>query len=92
MLVLYKSCYFDRDAVNYAKWQLLRGKYFQYSSAIQSLNPDTFYKIDYPVPPELGASNDFACVGVVEKSMPLAVARPFVEEFITRDLINLVSD
>ena len=86
------SClHFNRDAVNYVKWQLLRGEYSNYAYAIQSINSDIFRKIEYPVSPELDASNDLTCARLVEEYMPLAIARPFVEEFITKDLIHTVS-
>jgi len=85
------TIHFNRDAVIYAKWQLLRGEFSHYASAVEGYNSDIFHKIKYPITPDLSTSNDIACAILAEQWMPLAVARPFVDEFITKDLRNTVS-
>jgi len=81
---------FNSDAINYAKWQLLV-KELSFASAVEDFDWDIFRKLRYPKSSKLGASDNLPCVELVEESMPLAIARPFVEEFITRNLINTVS-
>jgi len=83
----------DRSAVNYAKWQLLLGEYSHYKFAVaaESFDLDILHKVRYPLLPERDASVDLTCVTRVESSMRFAVARPFVEEYITKGLINTVS-
>ena len=44
------------------------------------------YRTDF----RLTQTTDLACAQVVEKFMPFAVARPFVEEFISKQIIDRV--
>ena len=47
---------------------------------------DEMYKTDFC----LTQTTDLACARVVEKFMPFAVARPFVKEFITEQIVDRV--
>ena len=91
----YLVCVFDElvlnsNAVNYAKWQLLV-KELSFANAVDDFDWDIFRKLRYPKSSKLGASDNLPCVELVEQSMPLAIARPFVEEFVTTNLIDTVS-
>ena len=80
---------FNSDAVNYAKWHLLLNE-LSFANNLDEF--DIFRKLKYPKSSKLGVSDDhLECVELVEESMPLAIARPFVEEFITTGLIDTVS-
>jgi len=82
---------FDRDAVNYAKWQLLHNELNQFAFAMEDSSWEIFRKNKYRKSSKLDVSDKLACAQFVQNSMPLAVARPFVEEFITRNIISIVS-
>jgi len=80
---------FNSNAINYAKWHLLLNE-LSFANNLDEF--DIFRKLKYPKSSKLGASDDhLECVELVEESMPLAIARPFVEEFITAGLIDTVS-
>jgi len=81
-------CSDHNTTVNYAKWQLLYSEFKNYQGYIASLNDGlkAIYKIEFP----LAGTTSQVCTQVVEKFMPLALARPFVEEFITDDIIHQV--
>ncbi|XP_065890272.1 endothelin-converting enzyme homolog isoform X2 [Dysidea avara] len=79
------------NAVNYAKWQLLV-KELSFANAVDDFDWDIFRKLRYPKSSKLGASDNLPCVELVEQSMPLAIARPFVEEFVTTNLIDTVNE
>ena len=81
---------FNSNAINYAKWQLLV-KELSFATAVEDSDWDIFRKLRYPKSSKFGASDNLPCVELVEDSMPLAIARPFVEEFISTNLINTVS-
>lgn len=69
--------------VDYVKWQLLVNEVGLYTA---SLSQDTWrilQEIKFPKTSKLGQDINLNCVELVENIMPLAVARPFVEEFIT---------
>jgi len=82
---------FDRDAVNYAKWQLLQNELNQFAFASEDSSWEIFRKNKYRKSSQLDVTDKLACARFVQDSMPLAVARPFVEEFITRNIISIVS-
>ena len=48
-------------------------------------------KAKFPKTSKLGESSTLACVEFVETAMPFAIARPFVEEFVTDNTVNVVS-
>jgi len=65
--------------------------HFAFALGDSSLN--VFHKKKYPRSYKYGVSDiKLACAELVELSMPLAVARPFVEEFISAETINTVSE
>jgi len=82
---------FNSNAINYAKWQLLV-KELSFATAVEDFDWDVFRELRYPKSSKLGASDNLPCVELVEDSMPLAIARPFVEEFVTNQLIDTVSN
>ena len=47
---------------------------------------DEMYKTDF----RLTQTTSQACAQVVEKFMPFVVARPFVEEFISKEIVDQV--
>ena len=71
-------------AVDYAKWQLLIHAYSLYTAP---LPVDYWWKVlrdfKFPKASKLNGATNLTCVEYLENVMPLAVARPFVEEFIT---------
>ena len=67
--------------------------YSEYNNYAAFLNDGikNIFKTKFPV---LGETTSVVCAQVVESSMPLAVTRPFVEEFITTeatDKVNITS-
>ena len=87
MHVLNIISYSNRHTIaNYARWQLL---YSEYSNYAKFLNDGIkeFVKTKLPV----AETTSLVCAVEVEKVMPLAVARPFVEEFITKEAIDQVN-
>jgi len=48
-------------------------------------------KLKFPKTSKLGESATLACVEFIETAMPFAIARPFVEEFVTDNTTNIVS-
>jgi len=42
--------------------------------------------IKFPKTAKLSADTKLSCIELIENTMPLAVARPFVEEFITSSM------
>ena len=71
---------------DYAKWQLLLHPLSLYVSPL----PDNSWKIlrdiKFPKTAKLSDDTKLTCVELIEVIMPLAVARPFVEEFITSSM------
>ena len=71
--------------MNYAKWQLLYSEYDIFgaflSNGIEKIHNTGFSATD---------AVDLFCAQTVENLMPLAVARPFVKEFITTEVIDQV--
>ena len=84
---------FDRGAINYAKWQLFQNELNHFAFALGDSSLNVFHKKKYPRSYKYGVSDiKVSCAELVELSMPLAVARPFVEEFISTETINTVSE
>ena len=74
--------------MNYAKWQLLYNEYKNFAAAALSNDEiKKVHKTDFPVAETVSQ----ACAQTVEKIMPFAVARPFVEEFITAEVVDQVN-
>ena len=75
---------------DYAKWQLLLHPLSLYVAPL----PDDSWKIlrdiKFPKTAKLSDDTKLTCVEFIEAVMPLAVARPFVEEFITNSMENQV--
>ena len=77
--------------INYARWQLLLS---EVSTAAASLDNgwDIIHKRKIKFPSTRASeATQLACVQLVESAMPFAIARPFVEEFTTNDVISRVS-
>ena len=72
---------------NYARWQLLYSEYSKYAAFLNDGIEDIF-KTKLPVAETTSLAQ---CAEVVEQIMPLAVARPFVEEFISKEAIDQVN-
>ena len=71
-------------AVDYAKWQLLSHVYSLYTAPLPvSSWWKTLRDVKFPRTSNVNGATTLTCVEYVEDVMPLAVARPFVEEFIT---------
>ena len=72
---------------NYARWQLLHSEHSNYAATLNDGIKDLF-KTEFPL---AESTTSQACAQSVEKFMPLAVTRPFVEEFITKESIDKVN-
>ena len=81
--ILYSN---DSVTVNYAKWQLLYNEYKKYATILSNHEIKEVHRTDSPLAETTGQ----ACAEAAEKFMPLAVSRPFVEEFITGGVIKQV--
>ena len=85
-------CFFSihNTIKNYAKWQLLHNEYNIFApflaNKIEAICK-TDFEADFAIPEALS----LGCAVVVETFMPLAIARPFVNEFITEQSINKVN-
>ena len=77
----------NHNTTNYARWQLLYSEYNNYAAFLNDGIRDIF-KTKLPI---LGETTSVVCAQVVESSIPLAITRPFVEEFITKESIDKVS-
>ena len=73
--------------VNYAKWQLLYSEYNNFAAAVSNDGIKKVYKSGSPLV-ETGSQ---ACAQAVEMIVPLAIARPFVEEFTTAKVVDQVT-
>ena len=72
--------------VDYAKWQLLIHKYSLYTAPLPvDYRLKVLRDVTFPKSSKFSAydATNLTCVEYLENTMPLAVARPFVEEFIT---------
>ncbi|XP_065890884.1 endothelin-converting enzyme homolog [Dysidea avara] len=78
------NSYLSRSVVlDYAKWQLLVSELSLYVASLPQDNWNMLREIKFPKTSKLSEDTKLTCVELVETAMPLAVARPFVEEFIT---------
>ena len=73
--------------MNYAKWQLLLNEYNTFRAALSNDEIKKIHRTGFPV----AETTSQACAQAVETFMPLAVARPFVEEFITAKVVDQVN-
>ena len=76
---------------DYAKWQLLVNELSLYIASLPQDSWRILQDIKFPRTSKLSQDTKLNCVELVENAMPLAVARPFVEEFITDSTIVKVS-
>ena len=90
MIIQLNACiisYSNQNTIaNYARWQLLYSEYKNYATFLND-GIKEFFNTEFP----LAETASLGCAQVVEKLMPMAVARPFVEEFITKEAIDQVS-
>ena len=77
------SFFIYSSAVDYAKWQLLVNEVALYTASLPQDNWRTLQEIKFPKTSKLSQDTKLNCIELVEGVMPLAVARPFVEELIT---------
>ena len=70
-------------AVDYAKWQLLVHAFSLYTAPLLEDDWKVLRHVKFPKTSKLSDDTRLVCVEYLENVMPLAVARPFVEEFIT---------
>jgi len=77
--------------LDYAKWQLLVSQLSLYVASLPQDNWNMLREIKFPKSSKLSEDTKLTCVELVETAMPLAVARPFVEEFITSSVKSKVS-
>ena len=74
--------------MNYARWQLLHNEYNNVGAAALSYDEvKKVHKTGFPVAETVSQ----ACAQAVEKIMLFAVARPFVEEFVTAKVVDQVN-
>lgn len=78
-----------RTQRNYAKWHVILNA-IQYTDGYLAIN-DLFRKSRFPKSSQLGDDRSMDCVEFVEMAMPFALARPFVDKYITDDLRSNVS-
>ena len=69
--------------INYARWQLLLSEFLVATASLES-SWTTMHERRFPQSSKLSQSASFACVELAEAAMPLAVARPFVDELINK--------
>ena len=68
---------------DYAKWQLLVDALSLYIAPLPDDNWKILRDVKFPKTSKLSDDTKLTCVELLEAVMPLAVARPFVEEVIT---------
>lgn len=73
---------------NYAKFQVLWDA-IQYAGQDFAIS-DLLHKSRFPKSSQLGGDRSQDCVEFVETAMPYALARPFVDKFISPNLIDMV--
>ena len=78
-----------RTVQNYAKWQLILNA-IQYTDADGFAIRDILRKSRFPKSSRLGDERSTDCAEFVETAMPYALARPFVDEFVSDELIKKV--
>ena len=75
--------------VDYVKWQLLINE-LAMSIGSLDLSWGILRKMKFPKTAKLAEASSMACVELVEIAMPLAIARPFVEDFIIENITDIV--
>ena len=75
--------------VKYAKWQLLYSEYTNFAAAFSNDGIKKVHKSGFPLMETTSQAQ--ACAQAVQMIMPLAIARPFVEEFITAEVVDQVT-
>ena len=68
---------------DYAKWQLLVNELSLYTASLPHDSWRIIWDMKFPKTSKLSQDTKLNCVELVESVMPLAVARSFVEEFVT---------
>ena len=70
---------------DYAKWQLLYQAFSLYVAPLplEKESWKVLRDVKFPKTSKLSDDTKLSCVELIENIMPLAVARPFVKEFIT---------
>ena len=74
------NCSYVED---YAKWQLLVNAYSFYTAPLPDSSLKILQDVKFPKTSKLSEDAKLTCVEGLEIFMPFAVARPFVDEFIT---------
>ena len=76
---------------DYAKWQLLIHALALYIAPLPRDEWKVLRDIVFPKTSKLSDETKLTCVEHIENAMPLALARPFVEEFITDSIKTKVN-
>ena len=85
-------CFPCSVAEDYAKWQLLIRTLSLYIAPLPSRDEWKIIRdINFPKTSKLSDETTLTCIEHAENVMPLALARPFVEEFITDSIKAKVS-
>ena len=79
----HSNCYTCSVVEDYAKWQLLVDALSLYVAPLPDDNWKILRDVKFPKTSKLSDDTKLTCVEFLEAVMPLAMARPFVEEFIT---------
>ena len=85
---MFCTCTFS-VVTDYVKWQLLIHAYSLYTAPLpqESESWKILRNVKFPKTSKLSDDTKLTCVELIENNMPLAVARPFVKEFITDSMI-----
>ena len=81
-VILYRSS----TVKDYAKWQLLVHALSLYIAPLPQDTWKILRDIKFPKTAKLSDDTKLTCIELLEAVMPLAVARPFVEEFVTNSM------
>ena len=76
---------------DYAKWHLLMHEVSLYTSPLSQDNWKVLKDVAFPKTSKFARDAKLTCVEMLENVMPLAIGRPFVEEFVpglTRAKVN----
>ena len=86
MYSIYSYGSYGSTIKDYAKWQLLVHALSLYIAPLPQDNWKILRDIKFPKTAKLSDDTKLTCVELLEAVMPLAVARPFVEEFVTNSM------
>ena len=87
---IFKAKWFTcRTQRNYAKWHVILNA-VQYAGGDLAIY-DVLRKSRFPKSSQLSDARSMDCVEFVEMAMPFALARPFVDKYITDDVRTNVS-